>query len=50
MSVNFRLKDTKIILQRKAFYKKRIPECNCARKKTVDIDIPVASRNGDRKT
>ena len=44
MSVNSRLKTTKIIAQRKAFYRKRIPE-----KETVDIDIPVTSRNGDRK-
>ena len=44
MSANSRLKTTKIIAQRKAFYRKRIPE-----KETVDIDIPVTSRNGDRK-
>ena len=49
MSVNCRLKATKIIGQRKAFYRQRIPECSCARKETVDIDIPVTSRNGDRK-
>ena len=49
MSVNSRLKTTKIIAQRKAFYRKRIPESSCARKETVDIDIPVTSRNGDRK-
>ena len=48
MSVNSRLKATKIICQRKAFYRQRI-ESSCARKETVDIDIPVASRNGDRK-
>ena len=49
MSVNSRLKATKIIGQRKAFYRKRIPEYSCARKETVDIDILVTSRNGDRK-
>ena len=49
MSVNSRLKATKIIGQRKAFYRQRIPEPNCARKETVDIDILVTSRNGDRK-
>ena len=48
MSVNFRLKVTKIISQRKAFYRQRIPESSCARKETVDIDILATSRNGDR--
>ena len=49
MSVNFRLKATKITGQRKAFYRQRIPESSCARKETVDIDILVTSRNDDRK-
>ena len=49
MSVNSRLKATKIIGQRKAFYWQRIPESSCARKGTVDIDILVTSTNGDRK-
>ena len=49
MSVNSRLKATKIIGQRKAFYAQRIPEYSCVRKETVDIDILVTSRNGDRK-
>ena len=49
MSVNPRLTATKIIVQRKAFYKHRIPESSCVRKETVNIDIPVTSRNGDRK-
>ena len=49
MSVNSRLKARKIIGQRKAFCRKRIPEPSCARKETVDIDILVTSRNGDRK-
>ena len=49
ISVNSRLKATKIIGQRKAFHRQRIPECSCARKETVDIDILVTSRNGDRK-
>ena len=49
MSGNSRLKATKIIGQRKAFYKQRIPEFSCVRKETVDIDILVTSRNGDRK-
>ena len=37
MSVNSRLKTTKIIGQRKAFYKQRIPEPNCVRKETVGM-------------
>ena len=49
MSVNSRLKATKIIGQRKAFYRQIIPEPDCARKETVNIDILVTSRNGDRK-
>ena len=49
MSVDSRLKATQIIGQRKAFYRQRIPEFSCARKETVDIDILVISRNGDRK-
>ena len=49
MSVNSGLKATKIIGQRKAFYRQRIPESSCTRKETVDIDILVTSRNGDRK-
>ena len=49
MSVNSRLKATKIIGQRKAFYRQRIPESSYARKETVDIDILVKSRNGDKK-
>ena len=49
MSVNSGLKATKIIGQRKAFYRQRISEFSRVRKETVDIDILVASRNGDRK-
>ena len=49
MSVNSGLKAAKIIGQRKAFYRQRIPEFSCARKETVDIDILVTSRNGNRK-
>ena len=49
MSVNSRLKATKITSQRKPFYRHRIPECSCARKETVDIDILVTCRSGDRK-
>ena len=49
MSVNSKLKATKIIVQRKAFYRQIIPDSSCARKETVNIDIVVTSRNGDRK-
>ena len=44
MSVNSGLKATKVIGQRKAFYRQRIPEFSRARKETVDIDILVTSR------
>ena len=49
MSVISGLKATKIIGQRKEFYRQRIPELSRARKETVDIDILVTSRNGGRK-
>ena len=49
MSVNSRVKATKIIDQRKAFYSQKISEFSCARNETVDIDILVTFRNGDRK-
>ena len=47
MSVNSRLKATKIIGQTKAFFSQRIPGSRCARKETIDIDILVTFRNGD---
>ena len=50
MSVNSELKVTKVIGQRKVFYRQRIPEFSSARKETVDRDILVTSRNGDRKS
>ena len=49
MSVTSGLQATQIIGQRKVFYRQRIPEFSRARKETVDIDILVTSRNGDRK-
>ena len=49
MSVNSRLEPTKIIGQRKAFYRQRIPVSSCVRKETADTDILVTSRNGDTK-
>ena len=48
MYVNSRFKATKIIAQRKTF-RQRIPGSSFARIETVDIDIIVTSRNGDRK-
>ena len=49
MSVNSSNKATKIIGQRKTFYRQGIPESSSVRRETVDIEIPVTSRNGDRK-
>ena len=49
MSVNSTPKATKIISQRKAFYRQIIPESSYAKKETVNTDILVTSRNGDRK-
>ena len=49
MFFNSRRKSIKIIGQSKAFYRQRIPESSCARKESVDIDILVTSRNGNRK-
>ena len=47
--VDSRIKAFKIIGQRKAFYRQKIPESTCMRQETVDIGILVTSRNGDRK-
>ena len=51
VKLNFKLKSIQIIGLRKAFYrqKSQSPESGYARKKTIDIDINVTSRNGDRK-
>ena len=49
MSVNSRLKATKIIGQRKTFYRQRISESSCARKRTVHMENLLTSKNGDRK-
>ena len=48
MSVNSRLKVTKIIGQREAFYRPRIPDSSCARKKLLTY-ILVTSKDGDGK-
>ena len=34
----------------KAVHEQRIPVSSCARKEPVDINILIASRNGDKKT
>ena len=47
MSINSRLKATKIIDQRRGFYTQKIPEPSCARKETVNIDILVTYRKSD---
>ena len=47
MSVNSKLKA--MILQIKSFYRQRISDSGRAKKETVDINILVRSRNGDRK-
>ena len=49
MSVNSKLKATKIIGYRKTFYRQRILEFSFARIETVDIDILITYTNGDRK-
>ena len=49
MSVNYTLKATKIIGQRKPFNRLRIPEPSCAKKGTIEIDVLVISRDSDRK-
>ena len=49
MLVNSRLKAIYIIGQRETFYRQGIPESSCARKETVDIDVLIIFRNGDRK-
>ena len=49
MSVHSRLKAIQIIDQRKEFYRQRVSESSCAKKETVDIDVLVTSKNGDRK-
>ena len=49
MSVNSRLKAAKIISQRKAFYRQIIPESSYAKRETVNTDILLTSRIGDKK-
>ena len=47
MSVNSKLKATKIIGQKKAFHRQRIAGSSCVKKETVDIDILVTSQNNE---
>ena len=35
--------------QREAFCRRKIPGSSCAKKKTVDIELLITSRNDDRK-
>ena len=49
VSVNSTHKAIQIVGQRKAFYWQRIPKPSCVRKETVDIDVLVTSRSGDRR-
>ena len=49
VSINYKPTFIQIIGQRKAFYRQGIPQFSCTRKKTVDIDILITSRNSDRK-
>ena len=49
MSANSRLQATKIIGQRKAFYRQTVSESSYVRKESLDIDILVTSKNGDSK-
>ena len=49
MPVNSRLQATKILDQRKAFYRQRNPEPSYVWREAVNIDSPVTSRNDDRK-
>ena len=49
VSINSRAKAIQIIGQTKAFYSQIIPESRCVRKKTLELDILITSKNGDRK-
>ena len=49
MSVNSRLKAVQVTVQRKPFYRQRIPEPSSAKKETADIGILITSRNGEKK-
>ena len=50
MFVHSEFKATKMIDQRKAFYRQIILESSYVRKETLDIGILVTYGNGDRKT
>ena len=49
MSVNYWRITMWIIDQTKPFCKQSIQESSCARNETVDIEIVMISKNGDRK-
>ena len=50
MFVHSEFKATKMIDQRKAFYRQIILESSYVRKETLDIGILVTSTHGDKKT
>ena len=50
VSVSSKLKVIWIIGQKKVFYSQRIPESNCGRKETIDLDILITYRNGDKNS
>ena len=49
VTINSRLKAIQIIWQGKELWRQRIPQSSTARKETVNKDILITSRNGDRK-
>ena len=48
MSINSSRNANQIIGQRRAFHRHRILASNCVRRESVDIDILVPSRNGEK--
>ena len=49
MPVNSGVKAIQITGKKKTFYRQRLPVSGCPGKETIDINILVTSRNGDRK-
>ena len=49
ITTTYGVKAIQIISQMKAFYRQRISGSSCTRKETVDTDISVITKNGDRK-
>ena len=40
---------TCLLTQSETFSRQKIPQNSCARKETVDLGIPIKSRDGDKK-